>query len=199
MEKSGDSERDFQISPKYKASHWRALQLDAENEGDWLTAIDIVENRIKGRFVRWIDSIVDKKFSGFVVVALDCLLIETLIGFMTGKPSEGPDSLLMGELTKGDLHFTPPEEAEGFREGVRNGIIHDAETRKGWIIRPGDPSGPILAKNGKNTSLNRTAFHQTLTQELGDWLTKLRQGDAELRKNMKNRMDQIISGSSAVE
>src|SRR5438445_9317391 len=91
-------EPDFWISPKHRASRWRALQLDTDDEAEWFTAINIVEDRIKGRLVRWIDSIVTERFSGFAVVALDCLLIETLIGFMTGQPSEGPDALLTNKV-----------------------------------------------------------------------------------------------------
>jgi len=183
--------RDFWISPKYKASQWRALHLGADNEAEWAKAVDIAEDRIKGRFVRWIDSLVDEKFSGFVVVALDCLLIETLVGFMSGKPSKGPDALLTGKLGNSGLQFTT-EQARKFRESVRNGIVHDAETRSGWIIRPGEPGGKILTSEGGNIALNRTAFHSALLGELDVWLVKLRSGDKRLRKNMVQRMDQII-------
>jgi len=167
------------------------LHPNGGNEAEWLKAIDIIEDRIKGRFVRWIDSLVAKRFSGFVVVALDCLLIETLVGFMTGKPSKGPDALLTGQLGSGEFQFTT-EQAQKFRESVRNGVIHDAETRGGWIIRPGEPDGRILTPNGGSITLNRNAFHSALTRELEAWLAKLRSGDNRLRKNMTERMEQII-------
>jgi len=187
-----DSQSDFWISPRYKASQWRALRLDTHDEADWLKAVNIVEDRIKGRFVRWIDSIVVERFSGFAVVALDCLLIETLIGFMTGEPSRGPDALLTKKVGNDELKFTE-EQAQQFRESVRNGVIHDAETRSGWIIRPGKPDGQILTINGGSIALNRDAFHSALKRELQVWLGKLRSGDDEmLRKNMKKRMEQII-------
>src|SRR5712664_1272918 len=64
------------ISPKYRLSHWETLKFD--NEDDWLKAIEIVEDRIRGRFVVWIDRIASEQFSGFAVIALDCLLLETL-------------------------------------------------------------------------------------------------------------------------
>src|ERR1700681_1899240 len=156
---------DFWISPKYRASDWMTLQLRDGTETDWLKAVDIVEDRIRNRFVRWIDSIEGSKFSGFAVIALDCLLIEALVGFLTGKSSGGPDHLLTGALTNGEFRFTEPE-AEDFRKHVRNGIIHDSETRAGWIIRPGHPDGQILTKTGKGTSLNRNAFHRALKHEL---------------------------------
>jgi hypothetical protein len=43
------------ISPKYRLSHWKALKFDKED--DWQTAIEIVENRIRGRFVIWVDRV----------------------------------------------------------------------------------------------------------------------------------------------
>ena len=182
---------DFWISPKYRASDWMTLQLRDGTETDWLKAVDIVEDRIRNRFVRWIDSIEGSKFSGFAVIALDCLLIEALVGFLTGKSSGGPDHLLTGALTNGEFRFTEPE-AEDFRKHVRNGIIHDSETRAGWIIRPGHPDGQVLTKTGKGTSLNRNAFHRALKHELDTWLARLRNGDKKLRDNMKNRMTEII-------
>ena len=186
---------DFWVSPKYRASKWKELRLDSIHAEDWSKAADIVEDRIKGRFVRWIGSMVNQKFSGFAVIALDCLLIETMVGFMTGQPSKGPDSFLTGKLTEGCLHFTS-EEARLFRENVRNGIIHDAETRRRWIIRVGDADGPILTKDGKKVSLNRNAFHKAVTRELDEWLTKVRNGDKTLRNNMRLRMEQIVSKHS---
>lgn len=192
---SSISDDDFWISPKYKASEWKQLHLNSDDEIAWSKAADIVEDRIKGRFVRWVDSIAVEKFSGFAVIALDCLLIETLVGFMTGQRSKGPDRFLTGELTKGKLRFTK-EEARLFRENVRNGIVHDTETRCRWVIRPGDPTGQILTKSGKNISLNRSAFHRALIRELDNWLDIIRKGDKTLRKMMKQRMEQIIQRHS---
>jgi hypothetical protein len=186
---------DFWISPKYRASDWTALQLRDDNKIDWLKAIEIAENRVKIRFVRWIERIENSQFSGFVVIALDCLLIETLVGFITGRPSTGPegiDALLTGKLMEGGLQFAD-DEAALFRKHVRNGIIHDGETRRGWFIRRGESDGPVLAKKGKSFHLNRNAFHKALTRQLAAWLTKLRAGDETLRNNMKLRMEQIIS------
>jgi hypothetical protein len=192
---SSNSADDFWVSPKYKASQWKQLQLDSDDEIAWSKAADIVEDRIRGRFAQWIDLIAPERFSGFAVIALDCLLIETLVGFITGQGSEGPDRLLTGELAKGEFQFTR-DEARRFRKNVRNGIIHDAETRCRWIIRPGAPGGQILTKSGKNILLNRTAFHSALMSEFENWLGRVRKGDRTLRKNMRKRMKQIIQRHS---
>jgi len=119
--------RDPLISPKYRLSHWKALKFD--NEDDWLKAIEIVEDGIRGRFVLWIDIIASQQFSGFAVIALDCLLLETLYGFMTGKPSEGKCSVYK-EFLSTHKHFEFEKDvAASFCKNVRNGLMHDTETK----------------------------------------------------------------------
>jgi hypothetical protein len=83
---------DFLISPNYRYSDWQKLTFSSE--GEWKIGIDIVEDRIKGRFSKWIDQIEPHRFSGFAVVALDCLLLETIYvtGF-NGVQAQGTPSL----------------------------------------------------------------------------------------------------------
>jgi hypothetical protein len=72
----------MKLSPKYSLDDWnRAF----EGAPDWEKAIDIVEDRIQGRFIRWIDPMLRQEFAGFAIVALDCLLLETLHGFRAGN------------------------------------------------------------------------------------------------------------------
>jgi hypothetical protein len=187
---------DFRISPNYKDSQWKSLELDDGREKDWLTAINIVEDRVRGRFVKWIDEICPCQFSGFAVVALDCALLETLYGFFKGK-SEGKTkkiykSFLTGSLT-GTGNFSLDENtAKSFYEDVRNGIIHDTETRKNWIIEQTKPAKLIVERNAAgNFVLNRSNLHTALKSEFEMWLKKLRGGDADLRRRMRARMEEI--------
>jgi hypothetical protein len=85
-------------------------------------------------------------------------------------------------------------QSEDFRQFVRNGVIHDAETRKGWLVEKTVPRDAITKKNSHGDYvLNRTKFHKALEATFGDWIAKLRAGDADLRKKMRARMDQIIA------
>ncbi len=83
------------ISPHYHDWDWKRLNLSdpKANEDDWQTAINIVEDRVRGRLIKWINSLVNERFSGFVVLALDCILIESLWGLQTGKESPGKKKL----------------------------------------------------------------------------------------------------------
>ena len=60
------------ISPRYTSLDWQAL--DSSNPKDWLKAADIIRDRLDGRFLRFASICLKDKHSGFVVLAIDCLL-----------------------------------------------------------------------------------------------------------------------------
>jgi hypothetical protein len=51
----------------------------------------------------------------------------------------------------------------------------------------------ILHKNKGGYVLNRTKFHDALSEEFEDWITVLRGDDAGLHANMCKRMNDIIA------
>ena len=75
----------LRISPKYASTDW--TELSASNPGDWSKAVEIVRDRLVGRYVRFADKNLKDPYSGFVVLALDCLLAETIEQFRTGAIS----------------------------------------------------------------------------------------------------------------
>lgn len=75
---------DMRISPRYTSDDWKRLSF--ETEADWDTAIDILTDRIEGRFLRPVAMIERYEFAGFATMAIDCLLIETLQQFVEGMP-----------------------------------------------------------------------------------------------------------------
>lgn len=182
---------DFLISPNYHYSDWQKLGLN--DEGEWNVAIDIVEDRIKGRFSKWIDQIETSRFSGFAVIALDCLLLETIYGFQQGASTKDTKAAYKSLLTSSFLGFDQAT-AESFTENVRHGVIHDTETRKGWLIEMSRPAEGIVERDSLGTFvLNRIHFHAALKELLDDWLARLRSGDdIDARQKMKTRMEQII-------
>ena len=75
---------DISISPKYRSSHWQKAHADS----DWDSMVEIFRDRIEGRFLKPIRLIAEDRdigeFSGFSILALDCLIIETLNLFYSG-------------------------------------------------------------------------------------------------------------------
>lgn len=182
------------LSPEYTLDDWNAAFAGTP---DWGKAIDIVEDRIEGRWLRWIDEICKHRFSGFAVLALDCIVLESMWGFMHGEaaPRRGEQQVYRDILT-GSAFGWSAAQSEDFRLFVRNGVMHDAETRSGWVVEKMIPKDAIVKQNARGQYvLNRTKFHEALRSVFEAWIEKLRAGDEDLRKNMRNRMKKIIEKS----
>jgi hypothetical protein len=179
------------LSPRYTEKQWQAAFDGVE---DWDTAINIVEDRIRGRWLDAGDLLVGEPYSGFAVLALDCIVLESLWGLMNGTavPRRQERRVYQDILTGPRFGWTAAQ-SEAFREFVRNGVIHDAETRQGWLVGRTVPSGimPQTDKNG-GYRLNRTKFHGALKATFEDWIAILRAGGSPLRGKMRDRMNQII-------
>ena len=63
--------------------------------------------------------------------------------------------------------------AREFVSGVRNGILHEAETRK-WLIWRDEPSGRMVEKEQDGFALNRTLFYRAVKDEFDSYLQELR-------------------------
>lgn len=179
----------MRLSPRFCVADWNALEFAAEE--DWQKAVDIVEDRIEGRFVRWIDRLIGSEFAGFACLSLDCLLIETLYGFQNGAATRNTPAVYKSMLTAAPFSFDDAL-AEAFYDCVRNGIIHDTETRRGWLIRMTPQTRVIEKDSDGNHSVNRTMFHEAVKAAFTGWIAKVRAGDPVLRDKMRQRMDEII-------
>lgn len=183
----------MKLSPHYTEEQWNAAF-----EGDcleWDTAINIVEDRIRGRWLDSTERLLDEPHSGFAILALDCIVLESLWGFMNGKAvPRGREGQVYQEILTGPSFGWSAPQSQDFRELVRNGIMHDAETRKRWLVEKTVPRDEILQKNKNGDyQLNRTKFHRALKSAFEDWIAKLRVGNPELRDKMRMRMNQIIA------
>jgi hypothetical protein len=75
--------------------------------------------------------------------------------------------------------------------GIRNGILHEAETRK-WVIWRHEPAGKIVAPEEDGFALNRTLFYEAVKNEFESYLREL--GDPtneDLRERFKEKMDDL--------
>ncbi len=177
---------DFLISPNYRYRDWQKLTFSSE--GEWKIGIDIVEDRIKGRFSKWIDQIEPHRFSGFAVVALDCLLLETIHGFQQGTSTKDTKAAYRSLLPSIDPGFDNST-VESFIKNVRNGIVHDSETRGKWLIERDRPSAGTVEKDSSgNFVLNRVQFHSELKRVPDHWLEQLRSGDVDATSYFKTSL-----------
>jgi hypothetical protein len=215
----------------FTSTDWKNLvgRLD-HDETAWAEAIGVFERRMKERFFSCIDALVkaDTKpdlkspdsqceahcIPGFSIMALCCLLVETLQGFQESPASTclpGPCTYPSGPCIKPSpdttAHFIKflrrPALGRAFAEdkiakslvkGIRNGIFHEAETRK-WVIWREEPS-EMVEPQEDGYALNRTMFCEAVKKEFESYLTDLRNpANGKLRERFRKKMNDICKES----
>ncbi len=233
-----------QICRGFTDEQWRTIRLclDKGDESAWPCAVEIFERRIKERYLSCIEVLItaDSKLDvgvpdqapadcstlpddqgrpvvvpGFAILALCCLLAETLQGFRE-KPAKsnapsGPctfqdDGKCIKPTTTDQFReflrrpafrgaFDDDGVARSFVNGVRNGIFHEAETR-GWVIWREEAPGQILVREDGRYALNRTEFYHALKAEFDGYVAELRDpNNSELRTRFKKKMSDIVKES----
>jgi hypothetical protein len=196
----------MEIAKGINSDKWHQLDLSTNESEDWKKAIEIFSKRIKDRYVEPIDILIDqekdkkaidRKF-GFTILAIDCMLVETLQAFYEGLPNTKNISkktftnfLLKSENFKSDFtqKINGQSRADKFYYDFRCGILHQAETGEGgkiWSI------GDMVWEYENELIINRTEFHERLKKEIEGYIDKIENGDdSELRKNFVKKMDYI--------
>jgi len=130
---------------------------------------------------------------GFAIMALCSLLIETLQAFREGPTGGGRDLFKpFLRLPAFGSAFENDVVANAFVGGIRNGIFHEAETRK-WAIRRTEPMGKLVERRGDGYVLNRTAFCVALKIEFEGYLAELRDASkGDRRRRFLEKMDGIV-------
>lgn len=205
------SDENIYISPRYRKDDWRNLDLAKPDSRDWIFAVNIFLDRIRGRFLIPIEKIVNSsdwevsEFSGFIVIAIDCLLIETLNQFYRGEnETTGKHSNAFWEFFHRSKFFqkeikTEPE-AEIFYRHFRCGILHQAQTKRLSRIRIDMPAMVQESKKGDLSAgftIDRNKFHQALLDEIDDYEKRLKSptdpSDYDLRINFLRKMSFIVN------
>ena len=191
----------MEIAPGIRVSEWIALNLNDDNSPDWDRAIEIFSTRIEGRYIKPADMLVaaeaeqaaiDRNF-GFTVLAIDCLLIETLQAFREGLV----DTRRKGERTIKNFLTQRPLFAEYFDDALagrfydeyRCGILHQAEIKNDSLVWS---EGELVFLWKGKMIINRNEFHSRLKTELNRYLEALqRNSEKDLRRNFRKKMDVI--------
>lgn len=195
LDKSGISTR---ISPKYTTDDWKLLSFN--DETDWHRAVEIFRDRYESRFFRFIDRLDQYQYSGFLIVAIDCLLIETLQQFFLGikeSPERKNKKLFVDFLTNTSFsRYFDEEKADRFYKCIRCGLLHQSEVKGSSKILI-DEKTPLVKnpEQGYGLIINRRLFHKELfsvyLQYINDLL--MDNGNKELRLNFRKKMDFIAN------
>jgi hypothetical protein len=187
------------IAPGVSNTDWLALRLDEPNSSDWQRAIEIVDARLRTRFLEPADLLIEvdakrppaERRFGFAILAIDCLFIEGFQSFIDGLETTNGQSkkLFKKFLTSRPLlseFFSTPEIAERFYVEFRCGILHQAEihgSSRVWSV------GPILRERAGSLIVNRTELHKRLKMEFENYLNDLKSPSSTfLRSNLRQKM-----------
>lgn len=191
----------MEIAKGYTTEDYSKLVLDNHNSEDWEKAIQIFIRRVEPRYLQPVRLLIEsdeklplkeRKF-GFTIMAINCLLIETLYSFRNGivdNKNNGKPTFVnfLTQSVSFKEHFDTAS-AGIFYNHIRNGILHQAETKEGTRIRD---VGPLVRKTGDGIAINRTLFFDQLESEFHIYVDELSDpSNAEFRNNFKTKMDHI--------
>lgn len=189
----------LRISPKYTANDWRALDENAS--ADWKRAAAIVKDRLHGRFLIFASRCLRSKHSGFVVLAIDSLLAETIQQFKDGMiDGHGRSAELVKRFLAG-APFQPDFDAaarRAFYQDIRCGLLHQAEAKRMWLVRRGQPSLLQPASSGDGYIIDVERFHAGVKASFEEYLALVSHpSSASLRANLWKKMDHICQVRNA--
>lgn len=190
------------IAPGFTCEDWNALDLSVPANDDWGEAISVLKSRITERYIEPVDILIEheapkhysKRRFGFTILAIDCLLIETLQAFKDGnektKRKKGK-SVFVNYLTQSSnlgKHFSKIS-AEEFYDSYRNGILHQAQIKKNHLVWS---IGDVVHEVEGAMVINRTEFHQCLKKDFEEYIQALKNvNNIELRSNFKLKMNTL--------
>lgn len=183
------------ISRRYTRNKYLNLKLSTtSNADDWKKAIDIFHDRISGRYMNPISSLLkDVVTNGFVIMAIECLIIETLIQFR-----DGIDELKRRHNREDYSNFLKDEfstvfdedTAVRFYEGIRCGILHSSQIKKDTRLTTSEKYVIKLENDILYVSVERLLFE--LNNYIENYENELQNPNNEtLRENFIKKMDLI--------
>jgi hypothetical protein len=170
----------------------RYLSLEAAEDRDAIAQFFV--ERFTERFVRPMESPPckdkDERKHGFAIMAISCLLIETLESFWQGwETTKRKSERAFCQFFSRSKHLQVlRSHGQSFFVNIRCGILHQAETTGGWHIQR---RGKLFDE--PTLTLNATVFHRKLQREIEDYAVLLRSEswDSERWLNFRKKMKAI--------
>lgn len=161
---------DFLLTDKVTVGQTRQwIKNKDENAKEKL--IELIYHRFYNRYLKHL-KIID---SGFLKMAVSCLMIETLESFRQGKKdTKGIGQKMFKDFFQTESNLFPDFSliASDFYSNIRCGILHQAETANAWRILRKDS---LLDR--KNKTINATKFVSALNKALNNYIEVLKNND----------------------
>jgi len=181
----------MRISRKYTVDDWKALTF--KDEAEWGKAVEMFVDRLRTRYLEHIEALLERPTSGFAVLSLDCVLIETLQQFHTGArktPERKGAQYFSDFLTSGLFgNYFDKNSAKLFYETIRCGLLHQSEAEGNSRVKRGN-GRPLVAytDDHKGVIVNVTSFHELVSNTIDAYTQELRKPRSELRKAFRTKM-----------
>jgi len=176
------------LSNSITVANYRALEAQQDREG----IANFVYERFVERYIEPLDRTPYQHRSGFTSMAVCCLMIEALESFRQGWGNSERQSkaAFCFFFDRNDRFRELRGHAQDFYKHVRCGILHQAETTGGWLVRRDqsvlfDPTTRVV---------DASIFLQALHSSLKDYCVDLRGSDweSEIWINFRKKMAAII-------
>lgn len=175
------------------------VDWEKENDRGWSKKPQFIRQRLCDRYVNPVRALdlhpdtKDKK-NGFYIMAVSCLLIETLVSFWRGWPTTAATKKHKGKSERAFKMFFRLQpgfsvfRGTKFYKNVRCGILHQGETTGGWLV---ERSGRLF--DGQKR-INAKIFHDQLALAIDDYVAALERPKAgsKLRQNFDKKMKAVI-------
>ena len=179
---------DIYLSSMVKVGQYR----EWESQRDTAAIAEFIRQRFDERFLVPFENIPSSLRSGFAQMAVCCLMIETLESFYKGWKGTGGvkgEDVFEGFFTRVSYFHDFQSIGGKFFTHIRCGILHQAETTGGWLIRRnGVLVDPI------NKVVNADKFMQCLRKSLGDYCEELKAAkwNDKVWQKCRRKMNAII-------
>lgn len=194
---------DIEIAPGTRIADWKALQLDMDASQDWKAAVAILDARISQRFLEPVDALItlnkanSEKTFGFAILAIQCLIIETIQAFREGITNHRRKSRgLFTRFLVGWPEFTcaVPANLQADKvagliyEGFRCALHHSGSTKDDFRVLAVGPTFRVT----DGIAINRTKLQAALKGQFQMYLSELSLAEnVLLRQNYVKKMNGI--------
>lgn len=192
-----------ELASNFTVEQYHRLRQDLAdpqaNDDAWRELISAVQQRIEERFLTPVKELArfDNENElpyrpGFAILAIDCLLIDTIQSLREGRVTTGevsPAHSFKTFLSSPRFANFAKRDRSDFFTYVRNAILHNGETRKDWKVRIDSRRMLEHDPSTQTRTINRQLFHAAIEAEFRDLLLLVQSGNALVRKLFLRRLD----------
>ncbi len=191
-----DSYGEVLISTRFRNEDYLSLHINPHDDIGWDTAIRIFDDRIKGRYINPAQELISNvNNNGFAVMAIVCLLIETMYQFTRGidrteNGNKDKYSNFLIELLRAENCLVSKKVAIQFYDCIRCGILHQGQTKNGSRLSTSD-KGVIWVEDDV-LFVSVSQLLDVVARYVNDYESRLRDlNNVSLRTNFISKMDYI--------